>query len=88
VHKGALSLLTKSLALEEIANGITVNMVAPGSTKDAGGSPEERRIPVGSIPLGRRVEIDEVVEAVMYFLSDNAAGVTGQCIGVNGGLST
>lgn len=88
VHKGALTLLTKTLALEEISNGITVNMVAPGSTKDAGTFPEEQRIPVTSIPIGRRVEIEEVVEAVMYFLSDNAGCVTGQCIGVNGGLST
>ena len=88
VHKGALTLLTKTLALEEIANGITVNMVAPGSTRHAGTFPEEQRIPVASIPIGRRVEIDEVVEAVMYFFSDKAGSVTGQCIGVNGGLST
>ena len=32
VHKAALMVLTKTLALEEIGNGITVNMVAPGST--------------------------------------------------------
>jgi 3-oxoacyl-[acyl-carrier protein] reductase len=88
VHKGALTLLTKTLALEEIANGITVNMVAPGSTRNAGIFPEEERIPISSIPLGRRIEIGEVVEAVMYFLSDQAGSVTGQCIGVNGGLST
>ncbi len=88
VHKGALTIFTKTLALEEIANGITVNMVAPGSTRDAGTLPEESRIPIASIPLGRRVEIEEVVEAVMYFLSDRADCVTGQCIGVNAGLST
>jgi NAD(P)-dependent dehydrogenase (short-subunit alcohol dehydrogenase family) len=88
VHKGALSIFTRTLALEEIKNGITVNMVAPGSTRNAGTLTEEKRIPVSSIPLGRRVEIEEVVEAVMYFLSDQAGSVTGQCIGVNGGLST
>ena len=88
VHKGALTLLTKTLALEEIAYGITVNMVAPGSTKDAGDLPEEKRIPINHLPLGRRVEIGEVVGAVMYFISDDASSVTGQCIGVNGGLST
>jgi len=54
----------------------------------AGTAPEEVRIPVESIPIGRRVEIDEGVEAVMYFLSDAAASTTGQFIGVNGGLST
>lgn len=88
VHKAALTVLTRTLALEEIRNGITVNMVAPGSTAGAGSLPEERRIPVSQIPIGRRVEIDEVVDAVMYFLSDRAAGVTGQFLGVNGGLST
>jgi len=88
IHKAALTVFTKTLALEEIRNGITVNMVAPGSTRDAGTNPEERRIPVTSIPIGRRVEIDEVVDAIMYFLSDKASGVTGQFIGVNGGLST
>lgn len=88
VHKAALLVLTRTLALEEMANGITVNMVAPGSTKDAGTIPEAQRIPIAHIPLGRRVEIHEVVEAVMYFLSDLAGSVTGQCLGVNGGLST
>ena len=65
VHKGALAIFTKTLALEEIANGITVNMVAPGSTRNAGAFPEEMRLPIGSIPLSRRVEIDEIAEAVM-----------------------
>jgi NAD(P)-dependent dehydrogenase (short-subunit alcohol dehydrogenase family) len=88
VHKAALTVLTKTIALEEICNGITVNMVAPGSTEGAGVLSEDARIPVKSIPLGRRVTVEEVVEAILYFLSDNAAGVTGQCLGINGGLST
>jgi NAD(P)-dependent dehydrogenase (short-subunit alcohol dehydrogenase family) len=88
VHKGALTIFTKTLALEEVGNGITVNMVAPGSTRDAGTLPEDRRVPTNRIPIGRRVEIAEVVEAVMYFLSDNSGSVTGQFLGVNGGLST
>lgn len=88
VHKAALTVLTKTRALEEIKHGITVNMVAPGSTKDASTNPEKMRIPITQIPIGRRVEIDEVVDAIMYFLSDRANSVTGQFIGVNGGLST
>lgn len=51
IHKSALLVLTKTLALEEIANGITVNMVAPGSTNNAGTIPEELRIPLNRIPL-------------------------------------
>jgi Dehydrogenases with different specificities (related to short-chain alcohol dehydrogenases) len=88
IHKAALNILTKTLALEEIHNGITVNMVAPGSTHGAGMNREEDRIPISSIPLGRRVYVEEVVDAIMYFLSDGSRSVTGQFIGVNGGLST
>lgn len=88
IQKAALTVFTRTLALEEISHGITVNMVAPGSTRDAGGKPEAERLPVSAIPIGRRVEITEVVEPVMYFLSDAASAVTGQVIGVNGGMST
>jgi len=50
VHKGALAIFTKTLALEEITNGITVNMVAPGSTKNAGTFPEEKENPGKQYP--------------------------------------
>lgn len=88
VHKAALDVFSKTLALEEIKYGITVNVVAPGSTADAGTLPETERLPVSIIPIGRRVLIEEVVDAVMFFLSDSANSVTGQFIGINGGLST
>jgi|NGEPerStandDraft_9_1074522.scaffolds.fasta_scaffold30707_1 hypothetical protein len=39
---------------------------APGSTKDAGDILENERIPLSHIPLGRRVEIDEVVNGVLF----------------------
>jgi 3-oxoacyl-[acyl-carrier protein] reductase len=87
VHKAALQVLTQTVALEEIAHGITANMVAPGSTADSGVNPEEKRIPLSAIPIGRRMTTDEVTEAILYFLSPNAGVVTGQFIGVNGGCS-
>jgi NAD(P)-dependent dehydrogenase (short-subunit alcohol dehydrogenase family) len=87
VNKAALTVLTKTLALEEIRNGITVNMVAPGSTAEAGVNPEEKRLPISGIPIGRRITRDEVTEAILYFLSENAAAATGQVLGVNGGCS-
>lgn len=87
VHKAALKVLVRTLALEEISHGITVNMVAPGSTAGAGSLPEEKRLPVSSIPIGRRVSLDEIVDAIDFFLSDSAAAVTGQCLNVNGGMS-
>lgn len=88
IHKAALTVFTRTLALEEIKYGITVNMVAPGSTLGAGGKPKAERIPVSALPLGRRVDISEVVEPIIYFLSEAAAAVTGQVIGVNGGICT
>jgi len=88
VHKAALTVLTKTLALEEIKYGITVNMVAPGSTEGAGTTPDEQRIPVDKIPLGRRVTVEEIVSAIEFFLSEKASSITGQFVGVNGGLST
>ncbi|MDP4094413.1 MAG: SDR family oxidoreductase [Bacillota bacterium] len=88
INKGALTIFTKTLALEEIHNGITVNMVAPGSTAESGVNKEEDRIPLSKIPIGRRMTREEVTEAILYFLSKNAECVTGQFIGINGGCST
>lgn len=87
INKAALQIFTQTLALEEIENGITANMVAPGSTAEAGVNKEEDRIPLSKIPIGRRMTRDEVTEAILYFLSENAASVTGQFIGINGGCS-
>jgi len=87
INKAALQIFTQTLALEEIENGITANMVAPGSTAEAGVNKEEDRIPLSKIPIGRRMTRDEVTEAILYFLSENAGSVTGQFIGINGGCS-
>lgn len=87
MNKAALNIFTQTLALEEITNGITANMVAPGSTAESGVNREEDRIPIDKLPLHRRISRDEVTEAIIYFLSENAGAVTGQFIGVNGGCS-
>ena len=87
INKAALTILTQTLALEEIKNGITSNMVAPGSTADSGVNKEEDRIPISQIPIGRRMARDEVVDGILFFLSENANSVTGQFLGINGGCS-
>jgi NAD(P)-dependent dehydrogenase (short-subunit alcohol dehydrogenase family) len=88
VHKAALTVLTRTLAMEEIRHGITVNMIAPGPTENAGDIPDRDRISIDSLPLGRRTQISEIVDSVTYFLSDNACGITGQVLNINGGMST
>ena len=84
--KGALTAAARSLALELAPRGITVNVVAPGliETEMLDGAPIRELLPM--IPLGRVGQPIEVAHVIQYLCSDEAAYVTGQVIGVNGGM--
>jgi len=84
--KGALTAAARSLALELAPRGITVNVVAPGliETEMLEGTPIGELLPM--IPLGRVGQPIEVAHVIQYLCSDEAAYVTGQVIGVNGGM--
>jgi 3-oxoacyl-[acyl-carrier protein] reductase len=84
--KGALTAAARSLALELAPRGITVNVVAPGliETEMLEGTPINDLLPL--IPLGRPGKPVEVAHVIQYLCSEEAAYVTGQVIGVNGGL--
>jgi len=82
--------LTKSLARELGPRGVTVNAVAPGyiQTDMTEGLPEQaREAMLAGIPLGRLGEAADVAGAVLFLLGDSAAYVTGQVLGVNGGMA-
>jgi 3-oxoacyl-[acyl-carrier protein] reductase len=87
--KAGILALTKTLARQYAAQGITVNAVAPGII-DAGmteGMPVERRAQVmAAVPVGRMGRAEEVGEVVAFLASDRASYVTGQMVAVNGGL--
>lgn len=80
---------TKAIAREYADRGITVNAVAPGFIQTAmtDAIPEkERETLISQIPLKRLGTPLDVARVVLFLASDEAAYITGQVIGVNGGL--
>ncbi|MCA4722925.1 SDR family NAD(P)-dependent oxidoreductase [Mycolicibacterium fortuitum] len=90
--KGALLTLTKSLAREYAAHGITVNNIPPSGietpmqhqSQAAGYLPSNETI-AANIPLGRLGTGADIAAAVGFLCSEEAGFITGQTLGVNGG---
>jgi 3-oxoacyl-[acyl-carrier protein] reductase len=87
--KGAVDAFTKSLAKELGPSGIRVNAVSPGlilTDMCSGYSDEELNAFAEETPLGRNGTPEDVAKAVAFLASDNASFITGQILGVNGGI--
>jgi 3-oxoacyl-[acyl-carrier protein] reductase len=84
--KAGLAGAAKALAVELASRKITVNCVAPGpiATDMIAGAPLEEMLKM--VPVGRLGTPEEVAATVAFLLSDDAAYITRQVIGVNGGM--
>ncbi|HUY12282.1 MAG TPA: SDR family oxidoreductase [Terriglobia bacterium] len=84
--KAGVVALSRSLALEEAKNGITVNVVNPAIIDDPDLSLEEaRRVPDARFPVGRPATSWDVAQAVKFFASEDSSFITGQVLNVTGG---
>ncbi|MEC7788680.1 MAG: SDR family NAD(P)-dependent oxidoreductase [Chloroflexota bacterium] len=86
--KAGINTLTVAVARELAGDGIRINAVSPGvidTDQNADLSPDGRESLVGSIPLKRMGQPEEVAEAILWLLSGQASYVTGSILSVNGG---
>ena len=91
--KGAVSALTRALAVDHVADGVRVNAICPGTVE----SPWVRRLVVDSgesldalvrrQPMGRLGRPEEIAAMALYLASDEAAFVTGSEFVIDGGLT-
>jgi len=93
--KGAIALLTQSLALDYGRDRIRVNCLCPGITDTpmlrehlGHGAEGEARIRgrLSRVPLGQILQPEDVARAALYLVSDDSAGITGVMHVVDGGL--
>ena len=87
--KGAITGMTKSMAMDLAGFGITCNCVAPGfiATDMTDGLPDEiKQKMLTQIPLARFGQPDDVAAAVSFLASEGSGYVTGSTIHVNGGM--
>jgi len=84
--KAGMTGLMKALALDEAAQGITVNAVAPGWIATESQT-ESEKAEGATTPIGRSGTPLEIAAAIAFLVSPNASYITGQTLVVDGGNS-
>jgi 3-oxoacyl-[acyl-carrier protein] reductase len=85
--KAGLVGATRSLAREVASRGVTVNAVSPGVIESAATREVfDAQAIRNTVPMNRAGKPEEVAQLVAFLCSDQAAYITGQEIGINGGM--
>lgn len=89
--KGAIRMLTRTIAVELAVHQITVNNIGPGAIftpidADVEANPEMEKALMAEIPLGRWGKPEEVAGLAAYLASDEAGYVTGSTFFIDGGM--
>lgn len=85
IAKAGVLMLTRTLAKILAPEGITVNAISPGWIDSGSAPPGELAGMVKKIPAGYLGNVEDAVQAVRYFLSDEARYVTGTNLHLSGG---
>ena len=81
--------MTKALAKELGPSGIRVNCIAPGAIRTAmlnNLNENELRAIQEETPLGRLGNVEDIAHAALFLTDEKASFITGQILGVNGGI--
>ncbi len=85
--KAGVVAFARTLALEEAARGITVNVIEPGDIRDKEIDRAGARLISANNPTGHAGSWEDVAYAVRFLVSDDASFINGMILGVNGGLT-
>jgi len=84
--KAGIISLTKSFAKLGAKAGVSANTLAPGLVNTDMISDADFHYSIDEVPMGRVATPEEVADVALFLVSDLSRYVTGQCIGVNGGM--
>ena len=89
--KSAIQMLAKNLVIELSPYNITINTIAPGATiteRTMSIEPEYDQTWKKLTPMGRPASTDDIANAAVFLLSENAGHITGQTLVIDGGWSS
>ncbi|MDR3171620.1 MAG: SDR family oxidoreductase [Treponema sp.] len=92
VTKGAVTLLTKTIAVRYAKDNIRCNSIHPSTVdtplmQELFKNPERRQERLGEVPLGRLATAEDIANAALFLASDEAAFINGVALPVDGGTT-